>query len=142
MTAERRRPVRLPALGAGFTLLELLMVVVIISILTSMALPQYIRAAEKARAVEALQLLGAIRSAQNRYKVQSPGNVFALVITDLDTEMPAGGTRAWGAVPTLNATTAVFTRNAGVYIGQTLGLRYDNGMVCGNFAPMGVPACP
>jgi prepilin-type N-terminal cleavage/methylation domain-containing protein len=127
---------------SGFTLLELLIVVVIIAILASIALPGYIRAAEKARASEALQLLGAIRSAQNRYKAQSDANAFTSVISDLDTEMPTGGTRAWGASPTLNATTAVFTRNAGVYTGQTLGLRYDNGMVCGNFAPMGVPPCP
>ena len=54
----------------GFTLLELLMVVIIIAILASIALPQYIRATEKARATEALQLAGAIRASENRYKAQ------------------------------------------------------------------------
>jgi prepilin-type N-terminal cleavage/methylation domain-containing protein len=51
----------------SFTLLELIIVLVIISILVSLAIPRYQRAAEKARASEGVRILGALREAQIRY---------------------------------------------------------------------------
>ena len=55
----------------GFTLLELLMVVIIIAILASLAVPQYIKTVEKARMAEAIAMLGQIRNSQIRFKVES-----------------------------------------------------------------------
>ena len=133
----------------GFTLLELLMVVIIIAILASIALPQYIRATEKARATEALQLAGAIRASQNRYKAQSVTSVYTNALGDLDTEMPTTGTTAWGvgnppAGLTLTAQSVAFTRAGGTYNTKTLGIIYDTGVVCGDFPPLfAAPvACP
>jgi len=51
----------------GFTLLELLVVVLIIGILASIALPQYNKAVEKARVTEALLNIKAIEESAQRY---------------------------------------------------------------------------
>jgi len=67
---------------AGFTLLELLMVVIIIAILASLALPQYLRTVAKARRSEALNVLATIRSAEMRYQAQS--GQFSSDFTNLD----------------------------------------------------------
>lgn len=67
---------------SGFTLLELIIVVVVIGILASIALPRYIRIAEKGRIAEAKTILGTIRSAQLRYVAER--GQFATAIANLD----------------------------------------------------------
>lgn len=123
----------------GFTLLELLMVVIIIAILASIALPQYIRATEKARAAEAFQILGAVRQSEGRYKAQSATNVFSANSQDLDMMDAANPetTKSWGTVPNgllLTLNSSALTRNGGMYAAKVLGIRHDNGQVCGSFA--------
>ncbi|MBI1953792.1 MAG: type II secretion system protein [Candidatus Omnitrophica bacterium] len=51
----------------GFTLLELLVVVIIIGVLAAVALPQFGKATERAKQSEALSILGAMRTAEFLY---------------------------------------------------------------------------
>lgn len=51
----------------AFTLAELLIVILIISILASLAIPRFFGQTEKARTSEAINMLGAIRRAQLNY---------------------------------------------------------------------------
>ncbi|MFC1623872.1 prepilin-type N-terminal cleavage/methylation domain-containing protein [Candidatus Omnitrophota bacterium] len=51
----------------GFTLLEVLIVVIIIGILAAIALPQYTSTLEKAKSAEAIGILGSFRNSMDRY---------------------------------------------------------------------------
>jgi len=70
----------------GFTLLELLVVVLIIGILTAIAVPRYQLAVEKARATEGLTIVRALRDAQFSYYL-SHGQ-YSNDINYLDLEIP------------------------------------------------------
>ena len=127
----------------GFTLLELLMVVIVIGILASIGLPQYLRVTERVRGTEAIQMLGALRASQGRYRAQSPTAVFASVVTDLDIDAPNNSLmKYWNTAGGFNGSSTTLSRISGTYVGQTLGIRLDNGDLCGNFAPVTSTACP
>ena len=55
----------------GFTIIELLVVVLIIGVLAGIALPMFFNAVEKSRTSEPLQVLSQIARAEQRYKLQT-----------------------------------------------------------------------
>ena len=59
--------------NGGFTLIELLVVVLIIGILAAIALPQYQKAVEKARAAEAVVRISQLEKAIDLWKLTNPG---------------------------------------------------------------------
>ncbi len=71
----------------GFTLLELLVVVLIIGILAAIALPQYKKAVEKSKATQALTLLQALYQSATVYQLNT-GN-WPTSIEELDIDIPA-----------------------------------------------------
>ncbi len=70
----------------GFTLIELLVVVLIIGILSSVALPQYTKAVEKARAAEAWTTAKSFIDAQKIYHMNN--GKWATDMEELDIEIP------------------------------------------------------
>lgn len=80
----------------GFTLLELMMVVVIIGILATIAIPQYLKTAERARMSEAVSMLGQIRGSQMRYRAATGAFATALNALDFDPVTDSSGTLLFG----------------------------------------------
>lgn len=127
----------------GFTLLELLMVVIIIAILASIALPQYLRVSERSRASEALTILATIRSAELRNKAFDPAQQYTTVIANLDAEIPASTMWAYAVTGAGAGSNTVATRSGGAYNGKTISLDLDGGVLCSSDAVYGltVGAC-
>lgn len=101
-------------LKKGFTLLEVLIVVIIIGILVAIALPQYTTTLEKAKSAEAATNVGSLRTAIDRYWYQNsstdPTNTD---ISKLDIDDPNAVTnRLYDytiSVNTSTATTRIYT---------------------------------
>ena len=72
----------------GFTLIEVLIVVIILGILATLSVPQFTRMIKRARMSEAWAGLGAVRTAQSVYYMEMSN--YAGVITDLDCDATAG----------------------------------------------------
>ena len=79
----------------AFTLIELLVVVLIIGILAAVAVPQYQKAVEKARAAEALTILDGIYQAAQVYYLAN--GTYPTKFDDLEVGMNWTGTEEWRA---------------------------------------------
>ena len=79
----------------GFTLMELLVVVIIIGILASISLPWYYKAVEKARAVEAKEIIDTVYKAEEMYYMINGS--YASHFEELDVDIPwADTSEVWG----------------------------------------------
>lgn len=124
----------------GFTLLELMIVVVVIAILAAIGLPQFFRVAERGRAAEGVNALGALRSAQIRHVAETGSTTDNA--DDLDVDMAAGDLKYFDTIgltagvntrTTPGAIIASVTRDAGVdnpYAAYTLSITGGGDITC------------
>ena len=71
----------------GFTLIELIIVIIIVGILAAVGLTQYTKVVEKGRAAEAKMILGTLRTAQVAYNLEN--GAYTTVIADLGVQAQA-----------------------------------------------------
>ena len=116
----------------GFTLVELLVVLVIIGILAAVAVPLYLSHTKKAKASEAVATMGLIRQAERDFRVN----------TNLYFDVATNGIIGNGQLP-LPPTTAITAASGAVAPANTYGLDVDaavsqywsNGAFSLEFAP-------
>jgi prepilin-type N-terminal cleavage/methylation domain-containing protein len=131
----------------GFTLVELAVVIIIIGVLASFAVPRFLDSVERSKAGEAFNYLAAIRSAQERYQIRQ--GTYCDDVTKLDIQMPSPkyftvGTPAAGSTSSLeDSWTLTLTRSgaAGGYGAYTVtftdqGFDPDNSTIDTKINPM------
>ncbi len=120
---------------SGFTLLEIIIVIIIVGVLASLALPRFFGMVEFSKGTEALTQMGAIRQSMERCYLSTGDYTACDDLTALDIEDPNGapGTRFayafTGATTATDAYTITATRNAtdGGDGSSTVVLTYDSG---------------
>ena len=101
----------------GFTLAEVLIVVVIIGVLAALIIPRFTGQSERAVVAEAVSMLSAIRQAEEAYNLGNGSYTNDLNLLDIN--IPGGIKFGYGVDGGGNGTA---TRSSGIYSGTTITL--------------------
>lgn len=129
----------------GFTLVELIIVVIVIGILATVAVPQYLKATERAKAGKAKNALGLIAQAEKLYRPDNALDTYAnatnaQLVSILGTYVEMNAIAAdpdWDYAVSGGSTTSFLvtaTRTGGSNNGETITLNQD-GVWVNNFTP-------
>ena len=66
---------------SGFTLIELIVVVIVIGILATLAVPQYLKATERAKSAKARHALGVIAQAEKLFRADAATGLYSTCAT-------------------------------------------------------------
>jgi prepilin-type N-terminal cleavage/methylation domain-containing protein len=91
---------------AGFTLIEVLICVLIIGILASVAIPQYFKTIERDKASEAVSVMQALKSAQDRYWAKYGGYCNAAISSCSGFDYDPPSLKYYNAMPAFAAGSA------------------------------------
>ena len=114
----------------GFTLMELMLTVIVIAILVSIAIPNYINTVERAKAREARATLESMRAAEQTYAserremIALGGNPNEWTLVGLE-DPHANNRRSWDYAFNDANGSGTATRNSGPYQGWTITLDAD-----------------
>ncbi len=98
---------------SGFTLLEIIIVIIIVGVLASLALPRFFSTVEYSRSTEALSSLGAVRQSLERCYLQRSGDYTNCTnFANLDIENPANSPGSHFTYTITGATATGYTINA------------------------------
>lgn len=124
----------------SFTLLELIVVIIVIAILATIALGNYIKITDRAKSAEGRHLLGMIRDSQMRYKAEK--NAYATAMADLDlsytapkyfaVDDPAGTTAELGKVTATGGYVLRITEDGAINCTDGATTCKDAGLVAGD----------
>lgn len=127
----------------GFTLIEILMVIIILGILIAVGLPIYTGTVEKARAKEALDIMSSIKDAEARYMQQNASSTFVDITANDNYVASATGldiswnTRYWNLqtlVPVTGQCNIIALRKTGAYPGSNITFSFTNTNFQGTWA--------
>ena len=82
---------RRPAQARGFTLIELMIVVVIVAVIAAVALPNYFGSVRKSRRADAITALNQIAQAQERWRANNVSYTTVLTSAGLNVPNPSSG---------------------------------------------------
>ena len=112
---KKEKKMRIKNNKSGFTLLEIIIVIIIVGVLASLALPRFFSTVEFARSTEALNQLGVVReSVARNYLVNNGTYTFAtMAVLDVEDPSTAPGTHFTYSISGTTATgyTLQATRN-------------------------------
>ena len=109
----------------GFTLLEIIIVVIIVGVLASLALPRLFSTVEFSRSTEALAAIGSLRSAMERCLLKSGNTYLGCTKLTLDMSDPDGN-------PGTHFTYAVTNQSGTGYALTAVRNTLDGGVVTSN----------
>ncbi len=73
---------------SGFTLLEIIIVIIIVGVLASLALPRFFATVEFSKSTEALTSMAVLRQSVERCYLASAGTYVGCTVTNIDVEDP------------------------------------------------------
>jgi len=122
----------------GFTLTEILIVVVIVGVLATLALPMLVKTIEKAKVGEAVSNLNLIRTGQKIYRLEYP--VYSPDIASLNIEDPSDVTGRYFNYTILSSDADDFAAQAdtidGRYADEMYEISEDGGITSSTGSPL------